>query len=105
MTASKNTRAARSSKTVAEPQLQLNMQDVAEIDLSADDALLSSLLGSDGFEDAMNDLVAKDEAEVDDLSLDELEGLDELSIEAAVAEIDSVEPDDEDIAAEEQSIS
>lgn len=96
MTVAKNTRAARPSKNVAEPQLQFNMQDVAEIDLSADDALLSSLLGSDGFEDAMNDLAAKDEAEVDDLSLDELEGLDELSIEAAVAEIDSVEPEEEE---------
>lgn len=96
-TAAKTTR--KSKTTTAEKELTMNMAVAheTEIDLSADDAILASML--EGIESGAEELNAADGLPGDDAGLIDLN--DEAAIEAAIADIEKAEAVQDHYAAEE----
>lgn len=96
-TAAKTTR--KSKTTTAEKELTMNMAVAheTEIDLSADDAILASML--EGIEGGAEELNAADGLPGDDAGLIDLN--DEAAIEAAIADIEKAEAVQDHYAAEE----
>ena len=96
--AAKTTRKPRKSNETTEKELTMNMATMhtGEIDLSADDAILASMLEGieSGAEELATDGVSGDDAGVIDLN-------DEEAIEAAVADIEKAEAVQNHYAAEE----
>lgn len=98
-TAAKTTR--KSKTTAAEKELTMNMAVAheTEIDLSADDAILASML--EGIEGGAEELNAADGLPGDDAGLIDLN--DEAAIEAAIADIEKAEAVQDHYAAEEET--
>lgn len=98
-TAAKTTR--KSKTTAAEKELTMNMAVAheTEIDLSADDAILASML--EGIEGGAKELNAADGLPGDDAGLIDLN--DEAAIEAAIADIEKAEAVQDHYAAEEET--
>lgn len=95
-------RTTRKSKTTTaiettEKELTMNMQLAHEIDLSADDAILASML--EGIEEGAADLKATDGLPGDDAGLIDLG--DDAAIEAAIADIEKAEAVQDHYAADE----